>query len=345
MTAPPLFTTEPFERAAAAAQAQGRLLLVDFTAEWCGPCKNMDRTTWRDPAVVEWVSRNAIAVQVDVDAQEAIAKRFDVRAMPTLLLLRGDEVLDRVTGARPAAGLIEWLDAARSGKREVDLLRDALDPKDPGTWMHLASHLIDAGRFDEALPHVEKLWLRSLEVEPAFVGVRLSFLINLIAQLTHGLPAAKARFAALRDELTPRLATDAAAGADWFALNEALEDDARSLAWLDEVKAHPPDWVGREHRVQTLLIEGERWGALGRLLQDPVGLLTRLLDQESDFGGAGVPAEHAAEMREFFSRHCRDQARVFIKALRAAERHVDAAEVQRVARERDTSDEMRAATT
>lgn len=344
MSAPPLFTTEVFERAAATAHVQGRLLLVDFTAAWCAPCKNMDRTTWLDPKVVDWVSRHAIAVQVDVDEQDVIAKRFDVHAMPTVLLLRGDEVLDRVTGARPAQALLEWLEAARSGRKEVDLLRDALDPKDPSTWMDLARHLIDAGHFDEALPHLEKLWLESVEVEPGFVGVRLSFLISLIAQVVRALPAAKVRFAALRDELTPKLATDARAGADWFALNDALEDEERSLAWLAEVTSAPPPWVGREYRVQTLLIGSQRWAELGRLLHDPVQDLGALFDRQHEFVANGLPEENVEELRGWFTSQCREQAQVLIRSLRAAGRDAEAAEVQRVARERDPSSEMRAAT-
>ncbi|MBL8922774.1 MAG: thioredoxin family protein [Myxococcaceae bacterium] len=344
MAPPALFTTESFERAAATARAQGRLLLVDFTAEWCAPCKNMDQTTWLDASVIGWVSQHAIAVQLDVDQHDALSKRFDVRAMPTLVLLRGDELLDRVTGARPAAALLDWLEAARGGRKEVDLLRDALDPGNPSSWMDLARHLIDAGRLDEALPHVEELWLKSVEVEPAFVGVRLSFLINLIAQLVRALPAARARFEALRDELTPRLATDERAGADWFALNDALEDEARSLAWLDEVKLKPPPWVAREYRVQTLLIGSQRWADLGRLLHDPVADLTALLGRQQEFVANGLPEEDVEELRRWFTSQCREQAQVLIRSLRAAGRDPEAAEVQRLARERDPSDEMRVAT-
>ncbi len=343
MTDPTVFTSATFESAAASAEEQGRLLLVDFTAAWCAPCKNMDRTTWRDPKVIEWVQQHAIAVQVDVDEEQAIAKRFEVSAMPTLVLLRGEAVLDRVTGARPAPALLEWLEAASNGRKEVDLLLEARDPNDPSTWMALARHLLQAGRFEEAFPHVEELWLRSAEVSPSFGGVRVSFLLALISELVRALPAAKRRFAALRDELEPRLSTDGEAGTDWLALNDALDDEQRSVEWIDRITAAPPGWARSDFRVQDLLVKRERWADLGRILSDPIGRLTSGFRHLDELRDAPIPEEHRAEMRGWLTENCRKEAGILVKALRAAGRMADAEDVERVARERDPSDEMRRA--
>jgi thioredoxin 2 len=53
-------------------------------------------------------------VKVDVDQAPALSQRFDVQAVPTLLVLRGGEVIARQTGAAPGNILREWLDRALS---------------------------------------------------------------------------------------------------------------------------------------------------------------------------------------------------------------------------------------
>ena len=65
MEKPPVFGEEGLEAAGARAVATGKWLLVDATAPWCQPCKLMDRTTWRDPAVEAWIAEHAVAGGVD----------------------------------------------------------------------------------------------------------------------------------------------------------------------------------------------------------------------------------------------------------------------------------------
>lgn len=83
-----------------AAIADPTPLLVDFTAVWCGPCRVIA------PHVEAVAAAHAGRLRVakcDVDEQVLIASRYDVRAMPTLLLLDRGKVVSGIVGAVPRA--------------------------------------------------------------------------------------------------------------------------------------------------------------------------------------------------------------------------------------------------
>lgn len=69
------------------------LVLVDFFADWCGPCKQLD------PIVAELAEETAAAVlKVDIDAHPELAAAENVRGVPTLVLYSGGEPAERVVG-------------------------------------------------------------------------------------------------------------------------------------------------------------------------------------------------------------------------------------------------------
>ena len=85
---------------------------VDFTAAWCGPCKAMEPVL--DALATEYRGRVRV-VAVDVDDEPAIAQRFDVRSMPTLVLVRDGREVGRVVGSRARAFVSGVFDRALAG--------------------------------------------------------------------------------------------------------------------------------------------------------------------------------------------------------------------------------------
>ncbi len=78
-------------------------VLVDFWAEWCGPCRMLAPIL--DQIATEKAGALKVA-KVDVDSQPAIAAQFNIRAMPTLLFFKDGQVKDTVVGVQSKDALL-----------------------------------------------------------------------------------------------------------------------------------------------------------------------------------------------------------------------------------------------
>ena len=84
------------------------VLMVDFWAEWCAPCRAIAPTL--DELARESAGKVSLA-KVNVDEHPALAARYGVRSIPTILFMKGGTVVDQVIGAVPKTQLKKKLDA------------------------------------------------------------------------------------------------------------------------------------------------------------------------------------------------------------------------------------------
>ena len=83
-----------------------KTVLLDFWAEWCGPCRMVA------PIVDEIAEENEqyLVGKVNVDEEGELAAEFGVMSIPTLVVMKGGEVVSTSTGARPKAQILELLE-------------------------------------------------------------------------------------------------------------------------------------------------------------------------------------------------------------------------------------------
>ncbi|MDR1847525.1 MAG: thioredoxin [Bacteroidales bacterium] len=84
-----------------------KLVLIDFWAEWCGPCRSISPII--DELAAEYDGK-AIIGKVDVDANNEITSRFGIRSIPTLIFVKNGQVVEKLVGANPKQKIVEAIE-------------------------------------------------------------------------------------------------------------------------------------------------------------------------------------------------------------------------------------------
>lgn len=87
-------------------EIKNELVLVDFYATWCGPCKMMH-------PVVETIANdysNLKIIKIDVDKHDDIARQYGVMSIPTLILFKNGEIVEKNIGFTPQEILTTWIE-------------------------------------------------------------------------------------------------------------------------------------------------------------------------------------------------------------------------------------------
>lgn len=99
-------TGADFETTVVAA-SQDRIVLVDFWAEWCGPCKALAPVLEQ---VAEARADSLKVVKVDVDTEQRLAQNHGVRALPTLVIFHQGQAVGQLVGLQSADSILEAVD-------------------------------------------------------------------------------------------------------------------------------------------------------------------------------------------------------------------------------------------
>ena len=85
-----------------------RLVIVDFWAVWCGPCRMLSPLL---DEVEEEMADKVTVVKVNVDDADEVAARYRIMNIPTLLFIKDGQIVDKTVGAMPKTALLERINA------------------------------------------------------------------------------------------------------------------------------------------------------------------------------------------------------------------------------------------
>ncbi|MEY4317471.1 MAG: Thioredoxin [Pseudomonadota bacterium] len=232
------------------AASQTTPVLVDFWADWCGPCKSLGPLLEKLETAYEG---RFTLVKINADTEQQLAGAFGIKSLPTCILLMGGRPVDGFMGALPEGKVREFLDKHLPSEGELTAQADAQE----------AEHLMAEGDTDAALAKLQE----ALSLNPADDDTRYNFVKLLIA--VGDLEEAQAALAPKLTEIPLQLRFDALNY--WLQALQFVSTDERG-AWTFEqfdalIEKNKRDFDTRFAKARLLIAAGQMEQAMEELLE------------------------------------------------------------------------------
>lgn len=231
-----------------------KLVILDFWAEWCGPCKQL--TPVLEKVAAEYADKGVVLAKVNVDEEQFIAAQFQVRSIPTVYaMFQGQPVAD-LTGARTESQLRQYLDQILA---KVPVQAGDEPAQDITPLLEMGEEVLAGGDGDRAADIFAQIIEIAPESAPAHSGLIRALL----------LAGRKDEAAEVLVALDPRLADDPALAQARSAL--ALAEDAPEAGELAGLRAaaeaDPAAMEAQLAYANALYASGDRDAAAATLLR------------------------------------------------------------------------------
>jgi putative thioredoxin len=251
-------------RTAVVEPSQNSLVILDFWAEWCGPCKAL--TPVLEKIAGEYADKGVVLAKINVDEEQVIAAQFQVRSIPTVYaMFQGQPVAD-LTNARSESQLRQILDQlltqlpVQAGAGADDGASQGPSPEELAQFVKMGEEALGAGDAARAASIYAQITEFAPDNAPAHAG-----LVRALVQLGETEQAAQVMEVIDSD---PRLAADPAIAPARSALELAgtKVDDSELAALRSAAAAAPEDMDAQLAYAEAAFAAGERDAAADTLL-------------------------------------------------------------------------------
>ena len=348
-----LFESLSFQDALTKAEKEKKVVFIDFYTTWCGPCKMLDRSTFKDPKVISWLREKTVPIKIDAEIEVDLAKKYKVMGYPALVFVKPDgTAMNTLMGFQESSDLLENAQMILSGedpmvKEKKEFVEKKAD--DPSSRMGLAEILVKEGKHEEALE--EYLWCydKGHIENPAFIGVRGSFLLSNIVRLGRKYPPAlealKSRREALFEKLKSGLA-DKAVAVDFANLNRTLGESNKTLAFFDTMSKDDEMRQILAKPVFSLLLEKKRYADIQENTDLPAGVegvfkMYERMKENMKNAKSRMPSEEVARLQASFAvKRSSDYYQVYLGLKKRPEAAVLAQRILALDQGADTYNEL-----